>query len=81
MEKPLDQFAKNSSKPDGLSPQCKECKHKYYEEYYKKNKGEIYKRHKAYKKFLIDHNKFLPPKKQLFWTWCIDKASCETVVV
>ena len=36
VEKPLDQFAKNSSKPDGLSPQCKECKHKYYEEYYKK---------------------------------------------
>ena len=36
IEKPLDQFAKNSSKPDGLSPQCKECKHKYYEECYKK---------------------------------------------
>lgn len=38
IEKPLDQFAKNSSKPDGLSPQCKECKHKYYEEYYKRTK-------------------------------------------
>lgn len=35
IEKPLDQFVKNSNKPDGLSPQCKECKHKYYEEYYK----------------------------------------------
>jgi hypothetical protein len=55
IEKPLDQFAKNSSKPDGLSPQCKECKHKYYEEYYKKHKNEIYKKHRSYKKFLTQY--------------------------
>lgn len=51
VEKPLDQFAKNSSKPDGLSPQCKECKHKYYEEYYKKHKSEICKKHRDRKDF------------------------------
>lgn len=55
IEKPLDQFAKNSSKHDGLSPQCKECKHKYYDEYYKKHKSEIYKKHRSRKKFLTQY--------------------------
>lgn len=55
IEKPLDQFVKNSNKPDGLSPQCKECKHKYYEEYYKKHKYEIYKKHRSRRDFLAQY--------------------------
>lgn len=35
--KPLDRFAKNRTKPDGLHTSCKDCKNKYNSTYYKGN--------------------------------------------
>jgi hypothetical protein len=29
-ERPLEEFTRNKSRPDGLSVQCKECRHIYY---------------------------------------------------
>ena len=45
-EKPLDQFVKNSSKSDGHSNQCINCRHDYYKKYYALNKKRILEKHK-----------------------------------
>lgn len=35
--KPLEEFTKNRKRPQGYQCLCKECQHKYYKEWYKKN--------------------------------------------
>ena len=44
--KSIDKFNKNSSKKDGLSTQCKECKKLYQDSWYKNNKKEHIERTK-----------------------------------
>ena len=41
--KPLDGFAKNKSKPDGLQCWCKVCQKKYDRKYYAKNREKVNK--------------------------------------
>lgn len=38
IEKPLEDFAKNPQKKDGLNYKCKECQKEYFKKHYAKNK-------------------------------------------
>jgi len=42
IEKPISEFYKNKTKPDGLSSYCKECKKKYNDIHYKE-RGHLWK--------------------------------------
>ena len=50
IEKPLESFAKNPQKKDGLNYKCKECQNKYLKEHYKNNKQYYVKKAKENQK-------------------------------
>ena len=47
IEKSLENFAKNKTKPDGLHNQCRSCKNLYNRSYYAKDRTAQYERVKA----------------------------------
>lgn len=55
IEKPLSEFVKNSSKKDGYSNECKQCKHERYLVYYKNNKSKFDKNKKIHKDKIKDY--------------------------
>lgn len=63
-EKPLDQFQKDSHKPDGLRPACKECANAALRDYRHRNPEKI----KAQKKEYWDRHgeKYAPRRKEYY---------------
>ena len=43
-EKPLSDFYKNASKPDGLTPACKDCHRAWRKDYYQRNFDKVNKK-------------------------------------
>ena len=48
--KPTCDFNRHKQQKDGLSPYCKECYHKWYSVFYRKNKKKILSKHRIYYK-------------------------------
>lgn len=46
-KKPLDDFHRNQSKPDGRAPSCKDCRKSYHKSYYTDNKDKYTDRRQA----------------------------------
>lgn len=49
-EKPLEEFAKNSRKPDGKQAWCRSCKNGHHQDYYTKNKESWLKKASTYRR-------------------------------
>jgi hypothetical protein len=50
LEKPLSDFYKNASKPDGLTPACKECHRAWRKDHYRRNAEAVSASNRAWDK-------------------------------